>query len=319
MTRWAASALVIGLLGGGAHAEVEPWKQGVTPQQMATAKTLLDAGNVLLLEHEYAPALAKYEEAVKAWNHPAIRFNMVRCLIQLGRLVEASENLELALKYGAAPLEETVYNEALAYQKLLANQIAEVTVACEQPDVELTFDGQPLMGCPGNTKQRVLPGRHQVVGKRAGYLTRTTELVVLGGQPEHVKVALDPFVRSMTVTHRWRTWIPWTVFGSGFAIAGIGGIIELASLGTRDEYNDRIAHDCASTPCDADYLSGVKDRALLENHIAIGTIAVGAGVVATGAVMLYLNRGREEYSNERATAIVTPTADGAQFVVRGRF
>jgi len=59
----------------------------------------------------------------------------VRCLIQLDRAVEAAENLELALKYGAAPLEENVYAEAIAYQKLLANQVGEVAVKCEQPGV----------------------------------------------------------------------------------------------------------------------------------------------------------------------------------------
>lgn len=273
---------------GLAQADNEPWKQGVTPEQMAQAKKLLDEGNVFLLEHDYEPALEKYKQAVAVWDHPAIRFNMVRCLIQLGRTVEASDNLERALKYGAAPLEETVYNEALAYQKLLANQIADVTVSCAQEGAELTLDGQPLLHCPGKITQRVVPGRHQVVGKKAGFLTRTSDLFVTGGHPEEVTIALEPFVaRAASITHRWKPWIPWTVFAAGFAVAGVGGLLELSATSTRDEWEQRIQHDCASTPCPADYLDSLRSRAIAENRGAIVGFSVGAAAVATGAVMLY--------------------------------
>src|SRR5207248_1447551 len=116
-----------------------PWKQGVTPEQQAAAKKLLDEGNELLLQHDYSGALAKYQDAIKQWDHPGIRFNVVRCLVQLDRTLEAVDNLEVALKYGAAPLDETVYEEALGYQKLLANQVATLDVECKQP-MDLTLD-----------------------------------------------------------------------------------------------------------------------------------------------------------------------------------
>ena len=98
----------------------------------ADAKALLAAGKALFLEHKYAEPLESYKQAIAEWDHPAIRFNIVRCLIQLDRAVEASENLDAALKYGATPLEDTVYAEAIAYQKLLANQTGELEVSCEQ-------------------------------------------------------------------------------------------------------------------------------------------------------------------------------------------
>ncbi len=89
-----------------------PWADGVTDAQKAAARTRLDAGNARFLDKKYGEALEQYRQAVAIWDHPAIRFNMVRCLIQLERPVDAYDNLVLALTYGAAPLEEAVYLEA---------------------------------------------------------------------------------------------------------------------------------------------------------------------------------------------------------------
>ncbi|MDB4956155.1 MAG: hypothetical protein JWO36_3724, partial [Myxococcales bacterium] len=120
--RMASIVLVLALgVSTRVHAEdVPPWAAGVSDAHKKSAKTLLDSGNVLFLGHDYVAALEQYKQAVAAWDHPAIRFNIVRCLIQLDRSLDAFDNLQLALKYGAAPLEAAVYNEALAYQKLLA-------------------------------------------------------------------------------------------------------------------------------------------------------------------------------------------------------
>lgn len=169
-----------------------PWAVGVSEQNKQTAQRALDEGNALFLDKKYSEALAKYQAAVAAWDHPAIRFNIVRCLIQLDRQVEAADNLKLALKYGAAPLEDAVYNEALAYEKLLANQIGELSIECKQSGVVLTLDGQPLATCPAREVRRVSPGPHQVLGRKEGFLPRAIEVVVLGGKQQEVKLELDP-------------------------------------------------------------------------------------------------------------------------------
>ncbi|HEY0252144.1 MAG TPA: hypothetical protein VGC41_11495 [Kofleriaceae bacterium] len=98
------SLVVVGALLGIpaiAHAD-DPWAVGVTAEQKTAAQKLLEEGNALFLKKDYAPALEKYREATTKWDHPAIRFNMVRCEIQLNENVEASDDLALALKYGAA-------------------------------------------------------------------------------------------------------------------------------------------------------------------------------------------------------------------------
>jgi hypothetical protein len=315
-----------GLAGTARAQTTPPWSVGVTDAKKAEAQKFLDAGNALFLDKKYAEALEKYKSAVGAWDHPAIRFNIVRCLIQLDKPVDASDNLKLALKYGAAPLEEAVYTEALAYDKLLANQIGDLTVTCSQPDVRVTLDGQPLATCPAKESRRVAPGPHQVVATGKGLLTKTVEVVVIGGRAQEVPVKLDPLARAARVEHRWSQWVPWVVFGTGFAVAGIGAVLDLSAVADMDSYDRTVAQNCSVTACadDDPKLAGVRDlksSAETKSNIAVGVMIAGAATIATGAVMLYLNRGRTVYpeSVEKLTPSVTPMPGGATLTLTRAF
>lgn len=308
-----------------AFADTPPWSVGVTDAQKAQAQTALEQGNALFLDKKYAEAMEKYKSAVASWDHPAIRFNIVRCLIQLDRPVEASDNLKLALKYGAAPLEEAVYTEALAYEKLLANQIASVSVKCSQSGVKMTLDGQPLATCPAEELRRVTPGAHQLVGTKDGFLTRSIEVVVIGGKEQHVALSLDPIEKAARIEHRWPGWVPWVVFGGGFALAGIGGLLDLAAVQEMDSYDRAVAQSCATMACAPEDLAqsdrDLKSSAETKSAIAVGIMVAGGATIITGAVMLYLNRGRTVYpmSVERLTPSVTPVSGGATLSFSGRF
>src|SRR5689334_16489633 len=114
MRRWQISIAVVTAIAVAAPRAAradQPWAVGVSAEHKAQAQTLLEAGNAQFLERKYPEALATYQQALAIWDHPAIRFNVVRCLIQLGRPVEAYDNLEIALRYGEAPLESSVYEE----------------------------------------------------------------------------------------------------------------------------------------------------------------------------------------------------------------
>ncbi|HEY4055678.1 MAG TPA: tetratricopeptide repeat protein [Kofleriaceae bacterium] len=296
--RTLAVALALTLLPAVVHADGKaPWAQGVTDDQKATAKELLDAGNALMLQNKYLDALDKYSAALEVWDHPAIRFNVVRCLIQLGRDLEAFDNLQLALKYGAAPLEEAIYNEALGYQKLLQKQIGDIKVTCSQVGVKLTIDGQPLAVCPAQESRRLLAGPHQIVGNKTGLLPKTLDLVVIGGEDQGVDVTLEPLAAGATIVHRWPNYIPWTVFAGGFAIGAIGGVTLLFSHNQMRQY-DQIVDDKCTGRCTAEQLAPYahyKDNAVLESKLGVTALVLGTATVATGAVMVYLNRGRTVY------------------------
>ena len=297
-----------------AHAEdpMAPWVAGVSEDNKAAAKKLLAQGNEEFLEHKYAEALATFQQAIAKWDHPAIRFNVVKCLIQLDRPVEAAENLDLALKYGPAPLEESVYADAMNYKKLLASQVGEIEMQCTQEGVHVSLDGQPVLDCPGSNARRVKPGHHQVVGVKAGLMTTTSDAVVVGGTTEHVAIQLVPASRGEMLVHRWPTWIPWVVFGGGLALAGTGVLLDEVASAKMNDYDRALVRDCGTTGCGPGHPLPQADsdlRSTANTFSAIGTttILAGAATVITGSVLLYMNRGRIVYRDVE----VSPTHGGA--------
>jgi tetratricopeptide (TPR) repeat protein len=302
-----------------ARADEKPWVKGVSAERRAAAQKLLQAGNALLIERNYVAALDKYREAIGSWDHPAIRFNIVRCLIQLDRPVEAVDELDRALAYGAEPLEEAVYTEALSYQKLLASQIAAVSLSCTQPGVQVTLDGQPLTTCPTTIKSRVKPGRHQLLGEKSGFLPRTVSLVVVGGTEERGSRTHDPLGANARIVHRYSSWLPWTVLGAGLVVVGAGGLVQLVASNDQDTYERELERTC-STGCGGAELQNLRDlesRARLENHVALGIVGAGIATVITGGVLLFMNRGRTVY--ETTSIGVTPSSGGATVTLGGSF
>lgn len=311
-------------------AEAQPWSNGVSEAQKAEAKRKLEEGNNLYLATDYKGALEKYQEALKSWDHPAIRFNVVRCLIQLDRAVEASDNLQTSLKYGKEPFEDTIYQEALGYQKLLSNQIGEIEVSCKQDGAVLKFDGKAMIDkCPGSAKRRVEPGQHSVVATKEGFLTKEMPVIVIGGKQQNVDVTLVPLDKAAKIVHRWPQWIPWVVFGGGLAVTGIGVLLELDAQDQMSQYDRDVGNFCMTTGCNlenpttpqemetASRLNDEKSRAESRDKLAIGVMSVGALGAAAGGVLLFMNRGRtvyEEPTKQGPVVRMTPTRDGGSMV-----
>jgi hypothetical protein len=301
---------------------LQPWAVGVSAEQKAAARQHLDAGNALFLDHKYVEALGEYTLATAAWDHPAIRFNMVRCLIFLKRPLEASDHLKLALKYGDAPYDQTIYSEALAYQELLADEIGQVEINCDQPGVQLTMDGQPLQfACPGKEQHPVLPGQHQIVGTKDGFMPRTIKLVVLGGKHEHETVMLDPLSKVARTRTRWAAWKPWAVAGGGAAAVGVGVLFEFAASSNAASYDRYVHTRCPPEGCPADdpYLADHKSRARLDSGIGITSLTLGGAAIATGVVLLILNRPQTYYPEQIPAIMPAITNGGAGVLATGRF
>jgi hypothetical protein len=300
--------------------EDTPWSRGVSADRKATAQALLEQGNDLFVQNQYKDALAKYTEAVASWDHPAIRFNMVRALIALDRPLDAYDNLQKALAYGKDPLEEQVYAEALNYQILLEGQIATLSVECKQDGVQISVDGEAYLACPGAKSVRTLPGSHAVVGKKDGYMTSTQDVTLLPGKVEPVVVQLESIQQATRTRTRWSTWKPWAVAGAGAVLGGLGVLVDVQASNDMNTFESQVAANCGETGCGGDGEPPVppgESRALLENRIAIGIMVAGGAAVAAGVTMVILNRPQTYIPEATVTPIVG--ANGGGVAISGHF
>jgi hypothetical protein len=164
--------------------------------------------------------------------------------------------------------------------------------------VKLTIDGQPLADCPAQESRRVLAGPHQIVGNKKGLLPKTLDIVVVGGKPLGVDIKLEPLAAGAKIVHRWPGYLPWTIAGAGLGIAAIGGVTLWAAHNQMESYDAFVRANCTGQ-CNEEQTAQAKreyyDPAEAKNSIGGATIIVGAAAFATGAVMIYLNRGRTVY------------------------
>jgi len=270
-----------------------PWADKVSETAQKQALALFEEGNKLFETSEHAAALAKYREAMKIWDHPAIRYNAAVALINLDQPLAANENLDLALRHGAAPFSLETYQQALTYRKLLRAQLAQVTVTCAEPGAEITMDGAALFVAPGDSSRWLLPGTHQIVARKAGRLTETRDIALVAGTPATERISMKELaVPRMKTVHRWSVWKPWAVLGAGVVVGLAGVPLMLQAKSDINAYDAAVTQTCPMgcvTSTIPQSASASLDRGHRENIVAVSLFCVGGAALAGGVAMLVLN------------------------------
>jgi hypothetical protein len=301
-----------------------PWAEKIPDDAQKEALRLFEEGNKLFETSEHTAALARYREALKDWDHPAIRYNAAVVLINLDQPLAANENLELALRYGALPFSQETYQQALTYRKLLHGQLAELKVSCSEPGAEVSMDGAPLFVAPGEISRWMLPGQHQIVARKAGFLTETRALTLLPGKPAAEQVALRE-IRTLPpkTVRRWAPWKPWAVASAGVLVGLVGVPFYLAAKSNYDSFDGVVSSKC-QMGCPASMIPqsayDSKSKGHTENIVAISLFSVGGAVAATGVAMLILNLPRyvpaDEGSRVSAAPLVGPGTFGLSLALQ---
>jgi hypothetical protein len=279
-----------------ARADEKPWAAGVAPEAQKQALALFNEGNRFFQESQYSQALEKYRQAIPFWDHPAIRFNMAVCFINLDQPLDANDNVERALRYGEAPFEtHDLYAQAVNYRKLLEGRLTTLTIASPQPGARISLDGKELLTGPGETKIVLLPGPHQITANKEGFLAITKPLVLFPGRVQGEEIRLLSLEEATHYERRWAVWKPWAVVGAGAAVGLIGLWLELTAKSDFDSYDNELAttcpEGCQSSAIPAS-LQDVKSRAQTENVLAVSAFVAGGAAVATGIVLAIMNRER---------------------------
>jgi tetratricopeptide (TPR) repeat protein len=206
--------------------------------------------------------------------------------------------------------------------------LATVEVRCEEPEAEVTLNGEPLMTCPAQTERELMSGEsHAFAISRPGYLGEERTLTPKPGQ--RVEVALRTTTIELESRLRWQRWKPLSVVGVGLALGVVGGVLQNRAVSNMSAYDSRIdalcdepLHGCLPdmVPDDVHALKADAER---QNRMGVGLmLAGGAGIVA-GLTLVYLNKPRatrtEKPSEPMRALIPTITKEGVGIATKIRF
>lgn len=127
----------------------------------------------------------------------------------------------------------------------------------------------------------------------------------------------------LVISYRWPRWIPWSVFGGGLGIAGIGLLVEWVAINDANNYDQAVASMCAVNGCNLTNpqtpeeraLNDLRERAETRNTVAAVVLVAGAATIVTGVVLLVLNKPIAR----KVTVDVVPAPGGASASVGWRF
>ncbi len=268
-----------------------PWAEGVSPENQQKALKLFREGNALLKDSVFGQAAVKYREALEYWDHPAIHYNMVLALLNMDRPVEVLQHLEKAMAYGPDPIDPEKYEQAKNYKRLTESQLTHLIVRCELEGAVISMDGQELFIAPGQYEGFVRPGPHSIVAKKEGYMNNEISPALVAGGKAEYDMVLILAADAVEYRRRWAVWKPWTVFGAGIVVAGVGAALHLSGRAAISDYDNQV-NEAGASGVDIDKLESQKNSGLRNQKIGVAMYGVGGAAIAAGATLLVLNRAR---------------------------
>lgn len=300
--------------------EPSPEALKLAREQFGQALALQTAGN-------WAGALALLKEVAAIKSTPQVRFNIALCEENLGRLVAALGDYELAAADARAENLPKVAEEVDARLESLQARIPKIVVqrGSGAETASIALDGVPLGDAVIGTPMPADPGPHVIEASAPGYEPFKRALKIAERQTETVVIELvalppepaqppplappPPPVRSSPAR------------AVGYVLGGVG-IASLAASGVffylRAQAIDDLDAECGPDrrSCPASSRDRVDQGRL---YTTLGNVGLAAGVVGVGAgLALVLSSGS---SNEQRAVVLSPSARGslAGATVSGRF
>lgn len=279
--------------------EDRPWAVGVSAERQAAALKFFHNGNKELNNGLFDNAIKQYRLALKEWEHPAIYYNLALALLKLDQPLEVYDSLQLAIKYGPAPLEADKYEHAQEYLLLVSQQIANVEVTCKKPGAKVSVDGKEVFTVPADGtlqtfKGRVRIGRHTFIAEKPGVNVEAEASFIGPGETFRIELNLYSAEELTRYKRRWsQKWMPYAVIGGAVAVGAFGALMQVSASSSYTEFDDEVARCNASSGnmgCDADQVVSLRDSGDTKKTIGyIGYGVAGAAAIA-GLTLLYLNR-----------------------------
>lgn len=295
--------LVVALLTSTALADVkrtgsEPWFQQATAN-IGLADTLFMRAVDVHRQLLRGAARDLYDEALKQWDNPDIRWNLAIVLEDLGQYVEAHHQLEQALRWGSALGAQRLRDIHDRMAALEGQRLARIEASSDEPNAEITLDGQPWFRGPGRRSALVLPGEHYIAAHKSGFFPVTRALAVSTGKAAHIALPMDK--DQLVETRHWSVWKPWALASAGVVVTAIGVGLEQQAQKHLKTAMESLSDSCPDpVGCDPTTAPAAYRRATTERRIAVGALVAGGATLAVGLTMAWLNRLQVHRTEARA-------------------
>jgi tetratricopeptide (TPR) repeat protein len=341
--RRTSTSLAIALLALSAALSLSPGEaraQTASPQEIALAKQTATEGLAAYRDGDFAKALSLFQQAKAVYPSAQVLRLEGYSLLALERWEAAAASMEAALESQVGPLSADDRKHVGEQLALATAHLATLNVASTVPGAKLSIDGREPVALPLNKPVRLVEGKHKIVVSAPEHEDLTEELTLEGGKA--VERTLDPTPVKKDEPPpppppkpepppKKSGWFPMQR-PIGFAVAGVGLAAGGAALATglaAAQIRGYVASDLEihrsnyGANCDkGDYRLCVFDRAVI-NHAAdrantlrdatLG-LAIGAGVLAAGGVVLIIFAGDDKADAAPAdkTGLARPKAAGGR-------
>lgn len=299
------------------------------PKAGAPSKKDLEAAKKAFFEgldfedkKDWAKALDRFEAVAKVRMTPQVRFHLALCKENLGMLIEAVRDFELAESDAKAEKVADVLKEAPEHAAAIRPKIPKLTikVPADIEGISMTLDGNAF-DAKGSDETLVNPGTHKIeatADKRAAYTkevnlaegdskTITVKMPLLDGEKEPPPPKEDP----KPTEEAPKSSMPVVAL----VVGGIG-VAALAGAGFFALKRSSIANDLSTACTDPkacpveqeDAVNSGRTYTTLTNiFLVVGVLGVGTGIV------LYATAPSSPKAEKPATATLklTPSAPGA--------
>lgn len=273
------------------------WARGVPMKSRQQARSLFLEGNKALEDSAYGEAAESYRQALQLWNHPAIHYNLALALTDFDQPVEVYHHMSEATRYGKGPLDEGKYNHALEVKERIEKKMTWLDVSCAVPGAQVSLDGKPLFQAPNHFKGLVQPGVHSLVASKPGLVTLDKDhaFTMAGGGRMNVDLKLyNPAELTQNRT-RWAPWMPWSIVGSGLAVAAGGGLLQWQTQKTYHAVDEKVVACNGCMPTSE--INSLRTRGDNLQRAAVGAYALGGAGLVAGVALLFLNQPRPYFVN----------------------
>lgn len=163
---------------------------------VAAARELATEGVILADAGKCEQAIDKLARAEKLFHAPTILGRLGECQVEVGKLVEGTENLQKVIRepLGAAPPGAFVAARARA-QKVLAiaqPKIAKLTIFVEPETATVTVDGSPISSASLGTPRPTDPGLHAIEARAPGHQPMVKNISLTTSQVASITLKLEP-------------------------------------------------------------------------------------------------------------------------------